>query len=127
MPASQNVSGLLLPLRIALDNTNTLDRDGKPLPDGSSWFLAKGEESTAKRLPFGCEVIFYPSATKTADATAKWEGTGVAGVFAGYRIKPGYNWNGEYLVWSLSELTKVDQRSTAGIYPPSVRSPRVTK
>eukprot|EP00972_Heterocapsa_arctica_P045367 6697902-Heterocapsa_arctica.AAC.1 len=62
-----------------LDNANTLGRDGKPIPDGSAWYLAKGEESSAIRVPFGCEVIFYPSATKTADATAKWEGTGVAG------------------------------------------------
>eukprot|EP00972_Heterocapsa_arctica_P086501 12750586-Heterocapsa_arctica.AAC.1 len=53
----------------------------------------KGEESKAIRAPFGCEVIFYPSATKTADATAKWEGTGIAGVFAGYKITPGYSWN----------------------------------
>eukprot|EP00972_Heterocapsa_arctica_P046209 6816662-Heterocapsa_arctica.AAC.1 len=26
-----------------LDNTNTLGRDGKPIPDGSAWYLAKGE------------------------------------------------------------------------------------
>eukprot|EP00972_Heterocapsa_arctica_P086875 12807260-Heterocapsa_arctica.AAC.2 len=32
-----------------LDNTNTLGRDGKPNPDGSSWYLAKGEESKAVR------------------------------------------------------------------------------
>eukprot|EP00972_Heterocapsa_arctica_P092397 13627606-Heterocapsa_arctica.AAC.1 len=76
------------PVYCFLDNTNTLGRDGKPIPDGSSWYLAKGEESKAVRIPFGCEVIFYLSATKTADATAKWEGTGVAGVFAGYRITP---------------------------------------
>eukprot|EP00972_Heterocapsa_arctica_P084973 12521157-Heterocapsa_arctica.AAC.1 len=76
-----------------LDDTNTLGRDGISIPEGSAWYLAKGEESIAIRIPFCCEVIFYPSATKTADATAEWEGTGVAGVFAGYRITPGYSWN----------------------------------
>eukprot|EP00972_Heterocapsa_arctica_P112955 16434634-Heterocapsa_arctica.AAC.1 len=110
-----------------IDNTNTLGRNGKPNPEGSSWFLAKGSESTAIRLPFGCEVIFYPSSTKISDAPAKWEGAGIAGVFAGYRIKPGYNWNGAYLVWSLSEMAKVDQRADARHDPPSVRTPRVTK
>eukprot|EP00972_Heterocapsa_arctica_P027310 4014126-Heterocapsa_arctica.AAC.1 len=63
------------------------------MPDGSSWFLAKGVGSKAIRLPFGCEVIFYPSATKVSDASAKWEGDGVAGVFAVYRIKPVYTCN----------------------------------
>ncbi len=53
-----------------------------------------GSESNAVRLPFGCEVIFYPSSTKPADATNKWEGAGVAGVLAGYRMKPGYRWSG---------------------------------
>ena len=47
-----------------LDNTNILGRDGNPIPDGSAWYLAKGEESKAIRIPFGCEVIFMPSATR---------------------------------------------------------------
>eukprot|EP00972_Heterocapsa_arctica_P060221 8882286-Heterocapsa_arctica.AAC.1 len=42
-------------------------------------------------------------------------------------MKPGYNWNGEYLVWSLSEMTKVDQRAEAEHFPRSVRTPHVTK
>eukprot|EP00972_Heterocapsa_arctica_P053003 7803921-Heterocapsa_arctica.AAC.1 len=38
-----------------LDDANTLGCDGKPIPDGSAWYLAKGEESKAIRIPFGCE------------------------------------------------------------------------
>eukprot|EP00972_Heterocapsa_arctica_P086570 12761412-Heterocapsa_arctica.AAC.1 len=76
-----------------ISNTNHIGRNGKPIPDGCPWELAKGVESKAIRMPFGCEVIFYPSSTKVSDTLAKWKGTGVVGVFAGYRMKAGYNWN----------------------------------
>jgi hypothetical protein len=82
------------------DNTDHLDDDGAPLEHGSPWFRAKGSESKALRLPFGCAVLFYPSSTKLGDVPAKWEGTAIAGVFAGYSMKRGYDWNGEYLCWS---------------------------
>ncbi len=54
----------------------------------------------ALRLPLGCAVLFYPSSTP-----AKWEGTAIPGVFAGYSMKNGYDWKGEYLCWSLNEMT----------------------
>eukprot|EP00972_Heterocapsa_arctica_P105132 15492094-Heterocapsa_arctica.AAC.1 len=60
------------------DNTDHLDVHGDPLEGGSPWFRAKGSESKALRLPFGCAVSFVASATKTADIPAKWEGSGVA-------------------------------------------------
>eukprot|EP00972_Heterocapsa_arctica_P063120 9312113-Heterocapsa_arctica.AAC.1 len=75
------------------DNTDYLDIHGDPLPDGSPWFNVHGSESKALRLPFGCAVIFIPASTKLADVPAKWEGSGIAGVFGGYRMKPGYNWD----------------------------------
>eukprot|EP00972_Heterocapsa_arctica_P062156 9162261-Heterocapsa_arctica.AAC.1 len=61
------------------------------------------------------------------DAPAKWEGSGVAGVFAGFRMKPGYNWDGEYFVWSLKELTAVDLHDDVKHFPPSVLTPHRTK
>eukprot|EP00972_Heterocapsa_arctica_P091243 13463026-Heterocapsa_arctica.AAC.1 len=42
-------------------------------------------------------------------------------------MKPGYNWDGEYLVWSLRELTLVDLNNDSKTYPVSVRTPHRTK
>eukprot|EP00972_Heterocapsa_arctica_P080987 11934563-Heterocapsa_arctica.AAC.1 len=52
------------------ENTDHLDIHGAPLPGGSSWFRAFGEESKALRLPFGCAVIFIAASTKPADIPA---------------------------------------------------------
>eukprot|EP00972_Heterocapsa_arctica_P042995 6339065-Heterocapsa_arctica.AAC.1 len=76
------------PLYCFNDNTDRIGINGFPLENGSPWFRAKGSESTALRLPLACAIIFHPSKTNVSGATAKWEGTGVAGVFAGYRVKP---------------------------------------
>ena len=94
---------------------------------GSPWFRAKGSETTALRLPFGCAVLFYPSKTKLGDVPAKWEGTAIPGVFAGYSMKNGYDWKGEYLCWSLNEMTTVNVQNDKKEYSPSVRTPHRTK
>eukprot|EP00972_Heterocapsa_arctica_P032536 4793640-Heterocapsa_arctica.AAC.1 len=41
----------------------------------------------------------------------------VNGRVSGYNMKPGYNWGGEYLVWSLAEMIKVDLHDDAKHYP----------
>jgi hypothetical protein len=119
--------GLAAPHYCFNDNTDHLDIDGNPLEHGSPWFRAKGSESTALRLPFGCAVLFYPSPTKLGDVPAKWEGTAIAGVFAGYRMKPGYDWDGEYYCWSFSEMITVNLQNDKKEYSPSVRTPHRTK
>jgi hypothetical protein len=95
-----------------LDNTSTIGADGKVYEEGSSYFRAHGEETNVLRLPFGCEVIFLPSPTKGLPHS-KWEGVGEVGVIAGYHMKPGYLWSGEYYCWSLKELVGVDMRQKA--------------
>eukprot|EP00972_Heterocapsa_arctica_P031847 4691859-Heterocapsa_arctica.AAC.1 len=42
-------------------------------------------------------------------------------------MKSGYNWDGEYLVWSLREMTGVDLPNDSKHYPPGVRAPHRTK
>ena len=99
-----------------LENTSKIDHQGDVYPDGSPYRVAHGgEEPNVKRLPFGCEVIFIPSSTKLQDLPTKWEGVALTGVIAGYRMGPGYKWGGEYLVWSLRELTKVNFRVDARV------------
>ena len=109
-----------------LENTSKIDHQGNVYPDGSPYRVAHdSDEPNVKRLPFGCEVVFIPSSTKTRDAPTKWEGVAIPGVIAGYRMGPGYKWGGEYLVWSLRELTRVNYRVDAKNFPLSIRSPHV--
>ena len=58
----------------------------------------------------------------------KWAPKAEWGVFAGYRICPGYKWRNEYLVWRLSEFQKADLRVISTKHNQrSVGSPHVTK
>ena len=57
----------------------------------------------------------------------KWEGTGTPGILAGYRMSPGYRWNGAYLVWSLDELLAVDLSAGAKSFTQNARHPHVTE
>ena len=59
-------------------------------------------------LPFGCLVIFKDNVERRDTALRKWDHKGSLGVFAGYRIHPGYTWKGEYLVWELDSFQKSD-------------------
>ena len=52
----------------------------------------------ALRLPVGREFIFLPTPTKGVPHS-KWAGVSEVGVLAGYRMKPGYVWSGEYSRW----------------------------
>ena len=49
-----------------------------------------------------------PSDTKATSEKGKWDSSTSVGVFAGYRIKPGYTWHGKYLVWDLTEFVDLD-------------------
>ena len=48
-------------------------------------------------------------------------------MLAGYHLRPGYEWHGECLAWSLEEMTKVDLHESAKKLPPSTRTPHLTK
>ena len=110
-----------------LENTPAIGIDGKVYKDGSSYHRAHGQgETAALRIPFGCAVYFIPVDTK-GFRKGKFEGSGAAGVIAGYNMSPGYVWDGEYLCWSLKELANIDMMATASKHPPGLQSPRVTK
>ena len=104
-----------------LDNTSCLGSDGKSLEGGSNYNRAhqKGEPRGESN---GCEVVFAPRGL----SHGRWEGTGEAGVLAGYGLNSGYRWNGEYLCWSLRELARIDMHEHAPI-PFSLRSPHRTR
>ena len=110
-----------------LENTSAIGLDGKVHKDGSPYHRAHGNgEVGALRLPFGCAVYFHPADTK-GFPKGKFEGSGEAGVIAGYKMSPGYVWDGEYLCWSLKELAGIDMTAKASKYPPGIQSPHVTK
>ena len=110
-----------------LENTSIIGLDGKVYQDGSPYNHAHGQgEVNALRIPFGCAVYFYPADTK-GFAKGKFEGSGEAGVIAGYNMSPGYIWDGEYLCWSLKELAEINMMAKAAKHPPGLQSPHVTK
>ena len=74
----------------------------------SSWFKNHNAEFEGLRVPFGCKVIHMPSDTKSTTEKGKWDAPTSVGVFAGYRMKPGYTWHVEYLVWDLAEFADLD-------------------
>jgi hypothetical protein len=57
----------------------------------------------------------------------KWDARGALGVFAGYRLHPGYIWRGEYLVWELDSFQHSDLRTVATNHHQRVGIPHVTK
>jgi hypothetical protein len=57
----------------------------------------------------------------------KWDARGALGVFAGYRLHPGYAWKGEYLVWELDSFQYSDLRTVSTNHHQGVGTPHVTK
>ena len=95
--------------------------------DGSSYHRAHGQgEAVALRIPFGCAIYFIPADTE-GFPKGKFEGSGEAGVIAGYNMSPGYVWDGGYLCWSLKELANIGMMAKASKHPPGFQSPHVTK
>ena len=47
------------------------------------------------------------------------------GVFAGYKLRPGFLWEGEYLVWALSDFASLNLVDISCALPPRLRSPHV--
>ena len=110
-----------------LENTSAIGVDGKVFKDGSPYNRAHGKgEVDALRLPFGCAFYFTPADTK-GFPKGKFEGSGEAGVIAGYNMSPAYAWDGEYLCWSLKGLAGISMMAQASKHPPGLQRPHVTK
>ncbi len=81
----------------------------------SAWELTYGEDFPGKRLPFGCLVSYIPSQTKgLSGSVAKWDPSAREGIFAGYKLRPGYKWSGIYLVWDLRDFFGVSLQRDSG-------------
>ena len=72
------------------------------------WFKTHNAEFEGLRVPFGCKAIYMPSDTKSRSEKGDWDAPTSVGVFAGYRMKPGDTWHGEYLVLDLAEFADLD-------------------
>ena len=70
----------------------------------SAYFLTHGVEFPFRRFPFGCKVLYKPSATKSSEVDGKWSAPSSVGIVAGYVMHPGYKSKGEYLVWDLFDF-----------------------
>ena len=78
----------------------------------SPWSVTHGGETLdGKLFPFGRGVWFTPSPSKYTPG--KWDGRAQWGIFAGYRLSPGCQSRGDYLVWDLDQLISIDFSSDA--------------
>ena len=89
------------------------------------WCKAFGNEFTGQRLPFGCRVIHRPSPTRDL-TSGKWDPVTSAGVFAGYKLRPGSHWSEEYLVWDLTDFVEFDLSDVCSTLTHQLRNPHVT-
>ena len=92
----------------------------------SAWSHTHGSEFEGKRIPFGAKVFFKPAPTKNQNPK-KWEPDSSVGVFAGYKIRRGYEWKDEYLVWDLSDFVDADLSMGSHGYSARIAAPHVTK
>ena len=96
----------------------------------SNWERLWKEPFHGTRFPFGCQVIYKPSDTrKLAEGMKheKWDAKGRIGIFAGYKLHPGYGWKGEYLVWDRASFQHSDLRSVSTHLHQRVGKPYVTR
>ena len=71
--------------------------------DGDSpWYRRHGSHFKGLKIPFGCGVFFLPVSTKYVNAKAAPPMS--YGIFMGYRLAPGGQWNGEYIVADLDDF-----------------------
>merc|ERR1711978_184885 len=106
--------------------------DGESTP----WFLTHDKHFEGLQLPFGCAVRYLPNKTEVQkregktvwkDKQAKWDARSRLGVFAGYRMKSGYEWSKRYLVWDLDAFVDANLRADVdfsqlkGVKPHEVR------
>ncbi len=93
----------------------------------SAWELKYGSPFEGALLPFGCLVSYLPSPTKGLEGSvAKMDPSAREGVFAGYKMKPGYGWSGEYLVWDLRDFMGVTLQRDEGFKNIGFHSPHVS-
>ena len=66
-----------------------------------------GQEFNGLQIPLGALIHFKPNETKS-DSLDKMEPQTIAGVFIGYGMAPGMQWNGEYLAFAAVALCARD-------------------
>ncbi len=89
--------------------------------------LTHGVEFPNKRVPFGCKVLYNPSATKLSEHDGKRDAPSSVGIFAGYVMHPGYVFKGEYLIWDLLYFGRgADLSNLARSMNQRIRKPHVS-
>ena len=78
----------------------------------SPWYHTHGSEFHGQRIPFGARITYRPAETKGIEPS-KMECPNRTGIFAGYHLKPGYSWSGEYLIWDLDDFIGVNLAADA--------------
>ena len=95
------------------------------LKDFCPWEVRWKAPFGGNRIPFGALVTFKPSAPR--GNLERWDPPGQQGVFAGYKLHPGYEWKGEYLVWELSAFKDADLRGLSSHTQQNIGMPHTTK
>ncbi len=68
--------------------------------------------------------VWFPLPTKgLTGSIGHWGPSAREGVFAGYKIRPGYQWAGQYLVWDLRDFIGVSLQRDTGVHNIGLRSP----
>jgi hypothetical protein len=72
-------------------------------------------------------VSFKPNATTKAGGLGKYKPDAIVGVFAGYELKSGYEWKGEYLVWPLESFVKAELSKLTTHLDQTLKHPQAVK
>ena len=94
---------------------------------GSPWNELWHSSFPGTACPCGCLVMFKDSTDRRNTPNRNWDPKGLMGVFAGYKLHPGYSWKDEYLVWELESFRSSDLRTTSTSWHQNVGTPHVTK
>ena len=83
----------------------------------TAWERHHGEPFSGMRLPFGCLVFFRPK-KPVMDSLAKFAPRTVPGIFMGWHTKPGYEFQGDYMVIALAAFrpTEADSARTFNVF-----------
>jgi hypothetical protein len=72
-------------------------------------------------------VSFKPNVTTKAGGLGKYEPDTIVGVFAGYELKSGYEWKGEYPVWPLESFVKAELSKLTTHLDQTLKHPQAVK
>ena len=83
----------------------------------TAWERHHGEPFSGMKLPFG-RLVFYRPKKPVMDSLAKFAPRTVPGIFVGWHTKPGYEFQGDYMVIALAAFrpTEADSARTFNVF-----------